>query len=287
MPIPVYPANLIPRPFADNGTFQIIPDAKSAVGRASWKEGFPVETQLPLSNGGIAPTRPDFNGIFNMLSALGYWQQAGGLMIYSQAQDYNTPAIVFYNGMLYFCKAPNGPDTTIGVVYPDGSIVPPGVDFNDYWMSFLDFLASGTGGGGGSYGTPVGGIILFPVAVAPEGFFALDGSSFSSTQYPSLYALLGTTKLPDWRGLFVRCYDPVAVNDPDGGSRAIGTVQADAFKAHTHKITFRQDRAPGIPGNAVFGDENYYGPHDWETHSTGSVETRGKNINALYCIKHD
>lgn len=237
MPIPSYPVNLIPRPFAANGTFQIIPDAKSSNGRASWQEGFPVETQLPLSNGGIAPTRPDFNGIFNMLSALGYWQQAGGLMIYSQAQDYNTPAMVFYNGMLYFCKAPNGPDTTIGVVYPDGAIAPSGVDFNDYWMSFLDFLAYGSGGSGGggggfggSFGIPIGGLLDFYGKTAPIGFLWCDGSTYDTEKYPKLFEHLGSATLPDMRGLVSRAYDPSAVRDPDGASRNIGSVQGDAMR---------------------------------------------------------
>ena len=89
--IPVYPPNAITRPFANNGNAIIIPDAKSADGRASWQEGFPVETQLPLNNGGIAPNRIDFNGIFQMLSALAFWQQSGGQMVYSTALNSPTP----------------------------------------------------------------------------------------------------------------------------------------------------------------------------------------------------
>ena len=57
--LPTYPSHLFPRPFADHGIYQTIPAEKPATGRASFKEGFPTETQLPLSGGGIAPNRPD------------------------------------------------------------------------------------------------------------------------------------------------------------------------------------------------------------------------------------
>ena len=142
--LPLYPSDLLPRPFADNGTFQVIPDAKTTEGRASWQEGFPVETQLPLANGGIAPSRPDFNGIFHMLSALAFWQQSGGPALYRNALDYNTPAVVFHGGALWYCKAANGPGQVVGVVTPGTN--------PDYWISFLEFLASGSGSGGGGGG---------------------------------------------------------------------------------------------------------------------------------------
>lgn len=309
MPIPAYPANLIPRPFAANGTFQIIPDAKSASGRASWQEGFPVETQLPLTNGGIAPSRPDFNGIFNMLSALGYWQQAGGLMIFSQAQDYNTPAMVFCNGMLYFCKAPNGPDTTVGVVYPDGSIAPVGVDFKDYWISFLDFLASGGSGGGGSYGVPVGTVISGFWMVAPDGFFVCDGSEFSATDNPKLASFLGGNVTPDMRGLSVRGYDPTATRDPDGATRAIGSIQRDAGRNVWGQIDWQTNSHGPEEGSensgALYNDRSApdgcvptispsRGSHGlsidasrcWGEEHTAE-EFRGINMCLLYCIKHD
>lgn len=67
MPIPSQPGNLFTRPFAANGTRQIIPDVSANAGRASLEQGFPTETQLPLSQGGIAPNRMDFNGILRAM----------------------------------------------------------------------------------------------------------------------------------------------------------------------------------------------------------------------------
>jgi len=136
MSLPEYPQNLIPRPFANNGNRQLIPDDKMATGRASFKEGFPVETQLPLNSGGIAPNRTDFNGIFHMLSSLAFWQQSGGQMVYSAGLDYNVPSAVFHEGRLWWCLMPNGPST----VTP--GVVPPGTD-DDVWLDFAGFLRSG------------------------------------------------------------------------------------------------------------------------------------------------
>jgi len=135
MSLPEYPQNPIPRPFANNGSRQLIPDDKMAAGRASFKEGFPVETQLPLNSGGIAPNRTDFNGIFHMLSSLAFWQQSGGQMAYNAGLDYNVPGLVFFEGRLWWCLRPNGPST----VTP--GVVPPGTD-NEVWRDFVSFLRS-------------------------------------------------------------------------------------------------------------------------------------------------
>lgn len=295
MPIPAYPTNLIPRPFAANGAFQVIPDTKAAEGRASWQEGFPTETQLPLGQGGIAPSRPDFNGIFNALSALACWQQAGGLFMYSAAQDYNTPAMVFYENMLWFCKAPNGPDTTVGVITPGAN--------TDYWISFLEFLASGSGGGSTSFGVPVGTVIQFFGTSAPAGYFACDGSPFDIVANPQLHTLLNAGTTPDLRGLFIRGYDTRNTVDPDGTSREIASVQQDAQQNFTFRINSIASvarnslNASGITQvTASRGDYpsggNYAGLNaDVNADSSRQVRTatevRPKNACLLYIIKHD
>jgi hypothetical protein len=293
MPIPAYPANFLPRPFAANGTFQVIPDAKAAEGRASWQEGFPTETQLPLNQGGVAPSRPDFNGIFNALSALAYWQQTGGLFMYSAAQDYNTPAMVFYDSTLWFCKAPNGPDTTVGVI-------PPGEN-TDYWISFLEFLASGGGGGSTSLGVPVGTVILFFGTSAPDGYFACDGSAFDITAYPALHALLNAGTTPDLRGLFIRGYDPTNRVDPSGSARAIGSKQGDAMRNITAIWATDSQYVGGEVSGAVYylGNIQGHGALNRDDASGGkwgfnasrvvptAPENRPNNATLLYCIKHD
>jgi hypothetical protein len=71
MAIPVVqePLYLFERPFANEGTKNIIPATNNeTTGLASQTNGFPAITQVPIKAGGIAPTRADFNGILYMLS---------------------------------------------------------------------------------------------------------------------------------------------------------------------------------------------------------------------------
>ena len=94
--IPSQPANLFPMPFAANGNKTVIPPAQQSPGRAGMAQGFPWETQLPLSQGGVAPNRLDFNGILYMLSAFAFWQQSGGQWTYTPSLNYAVPCIAYY-----------------------------------------------------------------------------------------------------------------------------------------------------------------------------------------------
>ncbi|MDR1921528.1 MAG: phage tail protein [Candidatus Adiutrix sp.] len=286
MPIPTPPSAIFKRPFAAAGQKQTIPDTASLPGRASLTDGFPPVSQLPLNQGGLAPNRLDFNGLFNMLSAFAFWQQSGGLFAYSAGLNYAPPAWVVAGapapGRLWWCLAPNGPETERGPVAP-------GTD-EAVWQDFFAFLA---GGGGLPAGTPVGAVVMFPVPTAPAGYLPCDGSSFSAAAYPKLYALLGKTVTPDMRGLFPRGYDPAGLRDPDGAGRAIGSTQADAIKSHdvaayagetAGSFLVNASSGPLILREAVVGTPmTYYGAARYN----GAEETRAKNMSLLFCIKHD
>jgi hypothetical protein len=70
---------LIPVPFADTGTKNVIPTNPPATpGLASLQLGFPPVTMIALPAGGIPPEGADFNGILNLISAASRWSQAGG-----------------------------------------------------------------------------------------------------------------------------------------------------------------------------------------------------------------
>lgn len=103
----------IPRPFADSGDKNSIPDSSGGLGFASWQEGFPAITGTPFAQGGVAPKRADFNGIFNALSLATVWQQQGGFYDYSNAVDYEVGNVVLYNSDLYLCKVANGPSSSV------------------------------------------------------------------------------------------------------------------------------------------------------------------------------
>ena len=68
--------------FADGGIKNTIPiESQIGItpGAASFSDGFPPETFLPRSAGGIPPAGADFNGIFNAVTDILRWQAAGGL----------------------------------------------------------------------------------------------------------------------------------------------------------------------------------------------------------------
>lgn len=103
----------IPRAFAESGDKNSIPDSTLNIGFASWQEGFPQITSEPFANGGVAPKRADFNGIFNALSLATVWQQQGGFYAYDNTTDYEVGNVVEYSGDLYKCLVANGPNSVV------------------------------------------------------------------------------------------------------------------------------------------------------------------------------
>ena len=81
----------IPLPFgfaAATGQINAIPTASQigiVNGRASLHDGFPPNTFLPLTTGGVPPFGADFNGILNEITSITQWQQAGGFFPYDSA----------------------------------------------------------------------------------------------------------------------------------------------------------------------------------------------------------
>lgn len=68
----------IQKPFADAGAKNTIPVAATGTGKASFTDGFPPPTMLPISSGGIPPEGKDFNGIFYDITSHTLWVNAGG-----------------------------------------------------------------------------------------------------------------------------------------------------------------------------------------------------------------
>ncbi|MNO44414.1 hypothetical protein D3C76_346570 [compost metagenome] len=72
-------------PFANSGAKQTIPVASQISiedARASYTDGFPSLTRIPLSAGGKPPFGTDMNGILYAVTAIQQWQSAGGLFKY-------------------------------------------------------------------------------------------------------------------------------------------------------------------------------------------------------------
>jgi hypothetical protein len=79
---------LLTQPIAANGAKNVIPNTTSTAGAMSQDQGFPAETALPLGAGGVAPSREDFNGAFNLLSGILYMAQKGWVFLFDENQDY-------------------------------------------------------------------------------------------------------------------------------------------------------------------------------------------------------
>lgn len=130
---------LLTVPLAENGSRNEIPlQAPVGTGAMSQSLGFPAETALPLGAGGVAPTREDFNGAFNLLSRLLFYTQKGWMFEWDTGQSYYKGCIVRdpeADGLLYECIS----DVDAGKAHP--------AENPENWKYFK------TGGGGGGAGT--------------------------------------------------------------------------------------------------------------------------------------
>jgi len=96
---------LLTQPIAANGAKNAIPNTTTTPGKMSQDQGFPSETSLPLGAGGVAPSREDFNGAFNLLSSQNFMTQKGWVYTFDAGQAYYAGCIVrdTTDGALYEC----------------------------------------------------------------------------------------------------------------------------------------------------------------------------------------
>lgn len=166
-------------------------------------------------------------------------------------------------------------------------------------------------------GNLTGMVSMFPMAVPPTGWLRANGAVVSRTTYAALFERIGTThgvgdgtttfSLPDLRGEFLRGWDNGrgvdsgrALGSRQTGQNAnhdhVGTVGRSGRHSHVQKL--KLDRGPGGDGNALWGDEPYYGEgvaiteedgehdHPIEIASSGGTEARPRNVALLACIKY-
>lgn len=121
---------LLSMPLAQNGQKNVIPETQATPGNGLFSQstGFPSETSLPLGAGGVAPSREDFNGAFNLLGGIAFMTQKGFTFNYDATQDYVVGCIVIDpdDGLRYECIA----DMTAGTVAPHADTA------NTYWQEF-------------------------------------------------------------------------------------------------------------------------------------------------------
>ncbi len=162
---------------------------------------------------------------------------------------------------------------------------------------------------------PPGSVMAFMGTTAPAGWLLCNGASVNRVgTYASLFAAIGTScgtasstvfNIPDLRGRFLRGWNASATGagrDPDAataGSRitmawggnsgdAIGSLQFDIFKAHTHLSYYP---TTGYSASYNGSAESLSASRNNATTSriseaTGGLETRPVNVSVNYIIKY-
>lgn len=291
MPIPSDP------PFLSNvlgyaADVSVIPGTTpSGSGAFSYQSAFPQITAIPLTAGGVAPMREDFNAVFKLLSQHVHFLQSGSLYTWNNALDYLKGAhILGSDGVEYIAQASSGPNV------PDVGAKNPVSDDGTFWKA----VNSGNDAGA----VPIGGILPF------SGTFGGTGNRFpiplgSSEPLLSFCLCDGTTTnglpVPDLRGLFIRGASDAHPAGSTGGSEThshslSGTVGATTLTVgqmpiHKHPLSSFTQVEYGNGGNRSFdgngdtvafcGDEGGSQPH---THAWTGASGDANSLPPYYAL---
>lgn len=149
---------------------------------------------------------------------------------------------------------------------------------------------------------PIGTVLIWPSNVTPPADYTeCNGKYLNKSTYSSLYSVLGTRygstssdfRVPDYRGLFLRGWTNGANQYDPSYTRAIGSVQTESFKSHTHPLieAISKDHTGATdysePGSPLTGEATR-GQVDRTTHirATGGSETRPDNRAVMFIIKY-
>ena len=150
----------------------------------------------------------------------------------------------------------------------------------------------------------------------PNGWLLCDGSEVDNTDplFINLFNVIGYNwgtsnhsnlfNLPDARGVFLRGVTYGGASDPEAdlrmpsanganGGNAVGSLQVDDLKSHTHRMNYSLGAYFGWAGGwgGIGGIHPVHAPSDGGTTdhlptATGGTETRPKNIYVNYIIKY-
>lgn len=181
---------VIPQPIAAQATSEninAIPNGATGTNRASFQEGFPaitrmpvLENPLPTQVSGLPPKQQDFNGLFNAVSQHNFFAQNGGLYSFNQAVS---DAIGGYpQGALLWAIVGGKPSAVYSLVENNTFNFLTNPEYLDgvHW-AFIDS------------GLPTGTIITWSTNDAPDGYLICNGAAISRTTYARLFNVIGTT----------------------------------------------------------------------------------------------
>lgn len=254
MPIPSNPP-LLSDVLGYAADVSVIPGTTpSGSGAFSYQSAFPQITAIPLTAGGVAPMREDFNAVFKLLSQHVHFLQSGSLYTWSNALDYLKGAhILGSDGVEYIAQATSGPNV------PDVGAKNPVSDDGTFWRA----INSGNDAGA----VPIGGVLPF------SGTFGGTGNRFpiplgSSEPLLSFCLCDGTTTnglpVPDLRGRMILGASDAHPAGSTGGSEkhshslsgTVGatTLSVEQMPRHTHSYTDAHSSAgSGSPSGQSWG----------------------------------
>lgn len=268
MPIPSNPP-LLSNVLGYAADVSVIPGTTpSGSGAFSYQSAFPQITAIPLTAGGVAPMREDFNAVFKLLSQHVHFLQSGSLYTWSNALDYLKGAhILGSNGVEYIAQASSGPNV------PDVGAQNPVSGGETYWKA----VNSGNDAGA----VPIGGILPF------TGTFGGEGNRFpiplgSSEPLLSFCLCDGTTTnglpVPDLRGRMIRgASDSVPAGSTGGSEKHThslsGTVgETTLTEAQMPKHTHTTPHANASTGSGGYVGGGSVTQINWPTGPTGSSQ---------------
>ena len=247
--------NVAPGANADCNDIPDVADADS--GLASWSALFPQLTALPLSAGGRAPKREDFNGLLRAFGQWDFYFMQGGVPSWERGIAYTAGSFARHNG-------------TTWIALKDSTGVKPAE--GEYWHALSNFYTSGSLVSdllNRVY--PVGSIYMSAVNASPASF--LGGTWQAIEQGRMLMAAgsswqAGTTGGAAYHALTVQempAHDHSAVETAAGGhthGASTGSAGAHAHSGGTNNA-----------GNHYHtGTTNGAGSH---SHTRGSMNITG------------
>jgi microcystin-dependent protein len=149
---------------------------------------------------------------------------------------------------------------------------------------------------------PIGTFIQYGSTTAPDSYLYCNGTSYSTTTYSALYAVIGykyggsgANFTCDFRGMFARGLDTTGTIDSE--ARVIGSSETDTLQGHAHAAggdvngAIGTDRTPVLNGTGVYNQATTGAPVTTMlanvngTPRTGN-ETRPKNIAVAVMVKY-
>ena len=211
-----------------------IPDTADAdSGLASWSALFPQLTALPLSAGGRAPKREDFNGLLRAFGQWAFYYMQGGVPSWESSIAYTAGSLARHNGTTWTAlKDSTGEEPAEG----------------EYWHALSNFYTSGSLVSdllNRVY--PVGSIYMSAVNVSPASFL---GGTWQAIEQGRMLMAAGSS----WQA-------------GTTGGAAYHTLTVQEMPAHDHSAT--ETAAGGHTHGASTGSAGAHS-HSGSTNSAGN-----------------